>query len=61
VLVYWATSTRQARTSTATSFERADCFDDVLRIALSHEQIQTYDLPPQSARRMTPRAVEVEP
>jgi hypothetical protein len=35
---------------------RSGCFDRVLRIALTAEQVQTYDLPPQPGKASDPRA-----
>ena len=35
---------------------RTDCFDDVVRIALTPEQVRTYNLPPQPGKTTDPRA-----
>lgn len=54
------TSTRTGEDIDRDFIERTGRFDEVVRIALSHEQVEQYELPPQLGKADDPRAAEFE-
>ena len=52
-----ATTIPAARTSTATSLARTDCWDEVRRVALTAAQVEEYAFPPQPGKETTARRV----